>query len=121
MNLIRETMLRTSPHFIHLKRILDFGEAQATKSSSSRRRKCDLTVVSLAAQVRHGAQGVIEAVGEIRRANHQCELDDLPLIEKFSQLREGGVADRRSAARDAFGMQNYCLVLVIEQRAALVE
>ncbi len=75
----------------------------------------------LAAQVRHGTQGVVEAVREIRRANDQRELDDLPLIEKFSQLRKGTVADRRSTARDAFGVQNYGLLFLIEQRAALVE
>ncbi len=76
---------------------------------------------SSTAQVRHGAQGIIEAVREIRRANHQRELDDLPIIEKFSQLREGSVADRRGAPGDAFGMQNYGLLFLIEQRAALVE
>ena len=32
------------------------------------------------------AQGVVEAVCEIRRANYQCQLDDLPLVEKFPQL-----------------------------------
>ena len=76
---------------------------------------------SSTAQVRNGAQGIIEAVREIRRANHQRELDDLPIIEKFSQLREGRVADRRGAPGDAFGKQNYGLLFLIEQRAALVE
>ena len=76
---------------------------------------------SSTAQVRHGAQGIIEAVREIRRANHQRELDDLPVIEKFSHLREGSFADRRGTPGDAFGMQNYGLLFLIEQRAALVE
>src|SRR5260370_16407547 len=64
---------------------------------------------SSTAQVRHGAQGVIEAVREIRRANHQRELDDLPVIEKFSHLREGSFADRRATPVNASGMQNYGL------------
>jgi len=76
---------------------------------------------SSTAQVRNGAQGVIEAVREIRRANHQRELDDLPVIEKLSHLREGSFADRRGTPGDAFGMQNYGLLFLIEQRAALVE
>lgn len=83
-------------------------------------RKSQPAVVSLA-QVRHGAQGVVEAVREICSANYQRQLDDLPLIEEFPQLREGTVADRRSTSRDAFGMQNYGLLFLIEQRAALVE
>ncbi len=41
---------------------------------------------SLTAQIWHGTQGVIEAVREIRRANYQCQLDDLPLIEIFPQV-----------------------------------
>jgi len=73
------------------------------------------------AQVRHDAQGVVEAVREIRRANDQRQLDDLSLVEKFSQLREGSVADRRRAPSDAFSVQDYGLLFLIEQRAALVE
>jgi hypothetical protein len=73
------------------------------------------------AQVRHNAQGVVEAVREIRRASDQCQLDDLPLIEKLSQLRERGVADRRRAPSDTFSIQNYGLLFLIEQRAAFVE
>src|SRR5260370_1988202 len=76
---------------------------------------------SSTAQVRHGAQGVIEAVREIRRANHQRELDDLSFIEKFPQLRQRAVANRRGAPRDPFGVQNYGFLFVLEQRAALVE
>ena len=37
----------------------------------------------LAAQVWHGAQGVVEAVRKIRRANYHCQLDDLSVIEEF--------------------------------------
>ena len=76
---------------------------------------------SLTPQVRHDAQGVVEAVGEIRLANDQCQLDDLPLIKKLSQLRERSVADRRRAPSDTFSVQNYGLLFLIEQRAALVE
>ena len=75
----------------------------------------------LAAQVWHGAQGVVEAVRDIRRADYQRQLNDLPLVKKFPQLRERTVADRRSTSRDAFSVQYYGLLFLIEQRAALVE
>ena len=68
----------------------------------------------LAAQVRHGTQGIVEAVREIRRADCQCQLDDLPLIEKSLQFREESVTDCSSTSRDAVGMQNYWIVLLIE-------
>ena len=76
---------------------------------------------SLAAEVGHGAQRVVEAVREIRRANYQRQFDDLPFVEKSPQLRERCVADRRSTSRDALGMQYHRLVFLIKQRAALVE
>ena len=53
-----------------------------------------MQVGSLTAQVWHGAQGVVEAVREIRGANYQRQLDDLALIEKLLQLCEGTVANR---------------------------
>jgi hypothetical protein len=76
---------------------------------------------TLAAQVRHGAQGVVEAVRKISRANNQRELDDLSLVEQSPQVCKGTVTDRSGTSRDAFSMQNYCLLFLIEQRAALVE
>jgi hypothetical protein len=77
--------------------------------------------VGSAVQVGHGSQGVVETVREIRCANDQRKLDDLPVVEKLPQLREPSVADRRSASRNPFGMQHYGLLFLIEQRAALVE
>ena len=49
---------------------------------------------SLIVQVRHGPQGIVEAVREIRGANYQSQLDDLALIEKPLQLCERAVANR---------------------------
>ena len=80
-----------------------------------------LALGRLASQVGQGPESVIKAVREIGRANYQRQLDDLPLIEEFSQLRKGTVPDCRSTSRNAFGIQNYGLVFLIEQRAALVE
>ena len=69
---------------------------------------------ALIPEIRHGAQGVVEAIREIRRADHEREFDDLPLVKKLSQLREGTIAGRCGAPRDAFGVQNYGLVLLVE-------
>ena len=70
--------------------------------------------VCLTPEIRHGPQGVVEAIREIRRADHERQFDDLPLVKKLSQLREGPIANRCRAAGDAFGVQNDGLVLLVE-------
>lgn len=76
---------------------------------------------SLAAQVWHGAQGVVEAVRKICRTNDQRQFHDLPLVEKPSQFCERAFANRCRTSRDPFSVQNYRFLLVIKQRAALIE
>jgi hypothetical protein len=75
----------------------------------------------LDAEVRDVAQCVVKAVGEIGGADHQCQFHNLPLIVEFSQLFEGTAANGSGAARDALGVQNRGFLLLVKQRAAVVE
>src|SRR5713226_1851616 len=67
------------------------------------------------------AKRVVKAVGEIGGADHQCQFHDLPLIVEFSQIFEPSAANGSGAARDAFRVQNRGFLLLVKQRAALVE
>ena len=64
---------------------------------------------------------VVEPVGEVRRADHQRQFDDLPLVVILPQLLERTGADSRRAAGDALGVEDGGLLLLIKQRAALIE
>jgi hypothetical protein len=75
----------------------------------------------LDAEVRDVAECVVKAVGEIGGADHQCQFHNLPLIVEFSQLFERTAANRSRAARDALGVQNRGFLLLVKQRAAIVE
>ena len=37
-------------------------------------------------EIRHGAQGVVEAIREIRRADYERQLDDLSVVKKLPQF-----------------------------------
>jgi len=75
----------------------------------------------LNAEVWDIAHSIVEAVGEIGGADHQSQFHDLPLVVEFSQLFERASANRSGAARDALGVQDGGLILLVKQRAALVE
>jgi hypothetical protein len=68
----------------------------------------------LTPEIGHCAQGVVEAIREIRHVDHQRQFDGLPLVKKLSQVGEGRVADRRGAPSNAVGVQDDGLVLLVE-------
>src|SRR5260370_1060036 len=74
----------------------------------------------LNAQVWDIAHSIVEAVGEIGGADHQSQFHDLPLVVEFSQLFERASANPLGAARDALGVQDGGLILLVKQAAALV-
>lgn len=63
-----------------------------------------MIVMSRLTQVWHGAQGIVEAVREIRSTNYKRQLDDLPVIEKFAQLCERALANCRGTPGDTLGI-----------------
>ena len=69
----------------------------------------------LAAEVRNRAQRVVEAVGEIGGADHQCKLNDLAFVVIFAQLLQRTSADGRSAAGDPLGVKNRGLLFFVEE------
>src|SRR6266849_10442527 len=73
------------------------------------------------AQVGQGLQGIVEAVGKISGADDQSKLHDLSFIVKLPEVFQSAGADGGGAAGDALGIQDGGLLLLIEQRAALVE
>ncbi len=76
---------------------------------------------TLNAEVRDIAQSVVEAVGEIGGADHQRQFHDLPLVVELPQLFERTAANGGGAARDALGVQDGSLILLVKKRAALIE
>ncbi len=76
---------------------------------------------TLNAEVWDIAQSVVEAVGEIGGADHQRQFHDLPLVVELPQLFERTAANGGGAARDALGVQDGGLILLVEKRAALIE
>jgi hypothetical protein len=75
----------------------------------------------LNAEVWNIAQGVVEAVGEIGGADHQRQFHDLPFVVEVPQFFERAGANGGGAAGDALGVENGGLILLVKQRAALVE
>src|SRR5713226_3412338 len=75
----------------------------------------------LNAEVRDIAQSVVKAVGEIGGADHQRQFHDLPLVVELPQLFERSAANGGGAARDALGVQDGSLILLVKKRAALIE
>jgi hypothetical protein len=69
----------------------------------------------LVAEIRNSAHGVIEAVGEIGDADHQCKLNNLTFVVIFVQLLQRAGTDRGSAAGDALGVKNRRLVFFAEK------
>jgi hypothetical protein len=68
----------------------------------------------LHAQIGKILQRVVEAVGEVGQANHQGQLYDLSLVVVLAQLLKRSLAYGRSAARDAFRVENRGLLFFIE-------
>ncbi len=74
-----------------------------SRQRSSRSRRCRTPLCArqfvqpsrreLHAQVGHVAKGVVEAVGEVGRADHQGQLHDLPLVVILPQVLERAAAD----------------------------
>ena len=75
-------------------------------------------VPDLHAEVRNIFEGVVEAVGEIGRADGQGQLDDLSLVEELAQFLKLGGADAAGAARYAVGEEDGDLFILIEEGAA---
>ena len=75
----------------------------------------------LNAEVWNIAQSVVEAVGEIGGADYQRQLHDLPLVVELPQFFERAGANGGGAAGDALGVEDGGLILLVKQRAALVE
>src|SRR5260370_13567153 len=68
----------------------------------------------LVAEVRNRAQRVVEAVGEVRGADHQRKLNNLTFVVIFSQLLERRGADRATAAGSALRVKNRGLLFSLE-------
>lgn len=96
-------------------------EAQPAVSRGKPAPLSALCATFLDAEVRDVAKCVVKAVGEIGGADHQCQFHNLSLIVEFSQLFERTAANRGRAARDALGVQNRGFLLLVKQRAAVVE
>jgi hypothetical protein len=75
----------------------------------------------LDAEVWDIAQSVVEAVGEIGGADHQRQLHDLPFVVELPQFFERAGANGGGAAGDALGVEDGGLILLVKQRAALIE
>src|SRR5208282_4176818 len=75
----------------------------------------------LNAQIRNRARGVVKAVREIRQADDERQFDDLPIVIVFPQFLDRPGSNRRRSARHPLGVEKCRLVLLIEQRAAVVE
>jgi hypothetical protein len=75
----------------------------------------------LNAEVWDIAQSVVEAVGEIGGTDHQSQFHDLPFVVELPQLFERTAANGGGAARDALGVQDGGLILLVKKRAALIE
>jgi hypothetical protein len=67
------------------------------------------------------AQSVVEAVGEIGGADHQRQFHDLPFVVELPQFFERTGANGGGAAGDALGVEDGGLILLVKQRAPLVE
>ncbi len=66
-------------------------------------------------------EGVVEAVGEIRGADDQGQLDDLSLVVKPAQFQKRGSTDAGGAARYAVGVEDGGLFFFIEEGAARIK
>lgn len=75
----------------------------------------------LNAEVWNIAQSVVEAVGEIGGADYQRQFHDLPLVVELPQFFERAGANCGGAAGDALRVEDGGLILLVKQRAALVE
>jgi hypothetical protein len=75
----------------------------------------------LNAEVWDIAQSVVEAVGEIGGADHECQFHDLPFVVELPQFFERAGANSGGAAGDALSVKDGGLILLVKQRAALVE
>ena len=64
---------------------------------------------------------IVEAVGEIRHADSERQLDDLSFVVEFAQVFQIGGANRGRGARHAIGIEDGRLFFLIEQGAALVK
>ncbi len=72
-------------------------------------------------QVGDAAEGIVKPIGEVRHANDQCELDDLAFVVVLAQLLQRALADGRCSAGHPLSIEDCCLVLLVKERAALVE
>ncbi len=98
-----------------------FIEFHADATSIERSKKNNIKGRRLNAEVRNIAQSVVEAVGEIGGTDHQRQFHDLPLVVELPQFFERTAANGGGAARDALGVQDGSLILLVKKRAALIE
>ena len=73
---------------------------------------------NLHTKVRNQFGGVVEAVGEIGRADGQGKLDDLSFVVELAHFLKLGGADAAGAARYAVGEEDGDLFILIEEGAA---